>query len=168
MHTATTTRTKAIFPGILLLFLSACTTTLAPPYDQAIMDGLNDANANLMVFFASTTSGTSPQSFDEREERYNTLIGSLDALVIQSRARPMPKNDITEAVNAFLEKRGAPSLVGGEAPSASAIAKISETMTKMRDTDKKQGVTAFEVSAFRGQVVIYLDQALTYETFLKR
>jgi hypothetical protein len=38
----------------------------------------------------------------------------------------------------------------------------------MRDVDKKQGVTAFEVAAFKGQVVIYLDQALTYENFLER
>jgi hypothetical protein len=45
---------------------------------------------------------------------------------------------------------------------------ISKTMTKMRDTDKKQGVTEFEVRAFKGQVVIYLDQAITYETFLER
>ena len=38
----------------------------------------------------------------------------------------------------------------------------------MRDTDRKQGLTAFEVGAFKGQATIYFDQAITYENFLQR
>jgi hypothetical protein len=48
------------------------------------------------------------------------------------------------------------------------MGKISETLVKMRDTDKNQGVTATEVQVFKNQVAIYLDQALTYESFLER
>jgi hypothetical protein len=168
MAKLTRTVTRAVFPVTALLFLSACVTTLAPSYDKAIVDGLVSTNQQLMEFFASVSSGTSKDSFDEREGTYNNIIGSLDALVIQANARPIPKNKITEKVNEVLTKRGVQILEGDDAPSASAMEEISKTMTKMRDTDKKQGVTEFEVRAFKGQVVIYLDQAITYETFLER
>lgn len=152
----------------MLLLVSACVTTLAPSYDQAIVDGLGSTSQKLMEFFASTSSGTSASSFDGRASTYNKLIGTLDALAIQARARPIPKNKVTEKVNEVLARRGIDVLDGGDAPSAVAMDKISETMTKMRDVDKKQGVTAFEVKAFKGQVAIYLDQAITYESYLER
>jgi hypothetical protein len=141
---------------------------MAPNYDKAIVDGLTSTNTKLMELFASTSSGTSKENFEQREKTYNSLIGSLDALTIQAKARPVPKNKITEKVNEYLTSRGVNVLEGDDAPSATALAKISESIVKMRDTDKKQGVTATEVSAFKGQVVIYLDQAITYESFLER
>ena len=55
-----------------------------------------------------------------------------------------------------------------EIPSATALAEISKTIVKMRDTDQKQGVTGLEVQAFKNQVSVFLDQALTYESFLER
>ncbi|NIW84999.1 MAG: hypothetical protein GWN09_00060 [Gammaproteobacteria bacterium] len=152
----------------LVLLASACATTLAPNYDKALVDGLTATNMKLMEHFAATSAGTASDTFDKRESTYNNLIGRLDALVIQARARPIPKNYVTEKVNAYLEKRGVQILDGGDTPSATALEKISGTMVKMRDTDKKQGVTPFEVAAFKGQVVIFMDQALTYETFLER
>lgn len=168
MTELTRTVTGAVFSVTAWLFLSACVTTLAPNYDKAIVDALTSTNQQLMEFFASVSSGTEKDSFDEREQSYNTMIGSLDALVIQANARPIPKNKVTEKVNEVLAKRGVQILESDDAPSASAMTEISKTMTKMRDTDKKQGVTEFEVRAFKGQVVIYLDQAITYETFLER
>ena len=152
----------------ILVLITACATTLAPSYDKAIVDGLVSTNKKLMRYFASTSSGTTKETFEKREKTYNELIGRLDALVIQAKARPIPKNNITDKVNEALQERGVAVLEGDDAPSATALEKISETMTKMRDTDKKQGVTAFEVTAFRGQVVIYLDQAITYESYLER
>lgn len=152
----------------LALMLSACATTLAPRYDQAVVNGLDTANTNLMTFFAGISKGTTKASFGKREGTYAGLIGSLDALTIQARSRPIPKNRITDKVNAYLQKRGIQVLAGNDAPSATAMAAISKTIAMMRDTDSKQGLTAFEVKAFKGQVVIYLDQAITYENFLKR
>lgn len=168
MTSFTRTSTRAAFSAAVLFLLSACVTTLAPNYDKALVDGLVSTNQRLMEFFAYASAGTSIVNFSKREDTYSTLIGRLDALAIQARARPIPKNSITERVNEALEKRGMQVLQDGDAPSATALEKISETMVKMRDTDRKQGVTAFEVLAFRGQVVIYLDQAITYETFLER
>lgn len=152
----------------VLLFLTACATTLAPNYDKAIVNGLVSTNTKLMEHFASTSSGTTKETFEKREKTYNNLIGSLDALTIQAKARPIPKNKITKKVNEYLTKRGVQILESEDTPSATALEKISETIVKMRDTDKKQGVTPFEISAFKGQVVIYLDQAITYESFIER
>lgn len=158
---------KSLF-AIVLLFLTACATTLAPDYDKAIVDGLTATNTRMMELFASVSSGTSRETFERREKTYNAIIGSLDALAIQAKARPVPKNKATEKVNEYLEKRGVQVLDGEDAPSATALEKLSETIVKMRDTDRKQGVTFLEVSAFKGQSVIYMDQAMTYESFLER
>jgi hypothetical protein len=151
-----------------ILFLAACTTQLAPPYDKAIADGLVNVNQQAMTLLAAVSSGTGSDSYPQRDNTYNTLIGALDALALQAKSRPIPKTSVNEKVKAFLGKRGVSLPETGDAPSAAALEQISITFAKMRDTDKKQGVTAFEVAAFKGQVVIYLDQALTYENFLMR
>lgn len=152
----------------LVLCLSACSVTLAPNYDKAIVDGLSAANVKVMEMFAATSSGTDESTFGTREAAYNELIGGLDALVIQISARPMPDGKVLEKVNEALAARKLDALNDGRAPSAYPVEKISATLVKMRDTDKKQGVTSFEVAAFKGQVSIYLDQAITYENFLER
>ncbi len=159
--------TGALSIGILL-FAGACATTLAPRYDQVIVDGLTSVNVKLMEHFASVSAGTIKEDYVDRKKTYNNLIGSLEALTIQAKARPMPQNKIIDKVNEFLQKRGVAVLDDGEAPSATALEKITETIVKMRDTDIKQGVTPIEVKVFKSQVAIYLDQAITYENFLKR
>jgi N-acetylglutamate synthase/N-acetylornithine aminotransferase len=155
--------------GFVLAFsLTGCVTTLAPSYDQAIVDGLTSTNAQIMELFASAESGTTKKSFSDRSKSYYKIIGRLDALAIQAKARPIPMNQATEKVNAYLSKRSVAVLDTGVAPSATAIEKISATVSKMKSTDQKQGVTAFEVLTFKKQASTYLDQALTYESFLKR
>jgi hypothetical protein len=155
--------------GLLLAtLLAACTTQLAPLYDKAILDGITVANREAMTLFASAANGLAKESYAARADHYNQLIGNLDALEIQAKARPVPKTKNIVAVNTWLEKRGLPAVVDDEVPSATAIGKISATLKKMRDTDHKQGVSATEVQAFRNQVAIYMDQAITYESFLER
>lgn len=153
---------------ILCVGLSACVARLAPNYDKAIADGLVAASQQIMTHFASTSSGTAASSFAQRDATYSSIIGNLDALALQAKSRPTPKSSVGDKVNEYLAKRGITITDTGEVPSAAALEQISITLTKMRDVDKKQGVTAFEVAAFKGQVVIYLDQALTYENFLER
>ena len=159
---------ERVSPIALLLLVSACVTQLAPDYDQALVNRLNSTNEALMEFFASASQGVKPSAFGDRKATYDNLIGRLDALIIQARSRPIPENSVTEKVNEVLEKRGVQILDDGDTPSATALQRISETMVKMRDTDQKQGVTAFEVAAFKGQVSIYMDQAMTYENYLER
>lgn len=150
--------------------LAACQVQLAPAYDKALAEGLSQTSADSMTLLASAAGGTSAGTYASRRDEYSQLIGRLEALALAAGARPMPKNKVGDAINRLLEKRGSPALEDDDAtpPSAHAIRKVAETFAKMRDTDRKQGVTAFEVEAFKGQVRIYLDQAITYENFLER
>jgi len=159
-----------VISAALFLCLSGCATQLAPPYDKLVVDGLNAANTETMTLFAVVSGGTRVGDYGARADKYATLVGKLDSLAISAGARPIPTNKVSETINQFLQNRGAPPIVEDAAtpPSAHAIKKISETVAKMRDTDKKQGVTAIEVQAFKGQASIYFDQAITYENFLKR
>ena len=153
-----------------MLMLSGCATQLGPRYDKTVADGLMGANTEVMTLLASTSQGTSSATYERREDKYNSAIGKLDALAVQAAARPMPSNTVLTLVDQALEKRGIATLADddNEAPSVHPIRKIAESLTKMRDTDKKQGITSFESQAFKGQIVIYLDQAVTYENFLQR
>ncbi|MBT0964204.1 hypothetical protein [Denitromonas iodatirespirans] len=153
-----------------LLSITGCATQLAPPYDKNVAEGLTTVNTEAMTLMAVASQGTDKSTFASREEKYNALIGKLDALALSAGARPMPKNKVTDAINKLLEKRGGKPIDEDDAtpPSAHSIKRIAETLTKMRDTDKKQGVTAYEAQAIKGQLVIYFDQAITYENFLQR
>jgi hypothetical protein len=121
-----------------------------------------------MELFASISAGTSAETFSEREEKYNAIIGSIDALAMQSRARPVPENKISEKVNAYLDSRGVGALSDGEAPSASSLDEVSENLVKMRDKDKVDGLKPGAIAVFKNAIVISMDQALTYEAFLER
>lgn len=151
----------------LLLVLAGCATQLVPLYDKAIVDGLTRVNVDTMEMMAAASAGTSKETFSQREARYNRIIGNFDALALQAAARPAPANNIPEMVKKMAARRGiaAPEQV---IPSSVAFGEIVKTITKMRDTDRKQGVTVMEVQAFKGQTLIYLDQALTYEAALER
>jgi hypothetical protein len=155
---------------MFVVWLAGCAVQLAPPYDKVVADTLVSANTETMTLLATVSPGTKPETFSAREERYNEVIGKVEALSLQAVARPMPKNKITDAINKLLDKRGVQALADDEdtPPSAHAIKAIAQTLTKMRDTDRKQGVTAFEVQAFKGQILVYFDQAITYENFLQR
>lgn len=154
----------------VFLSLAGCATQLAPSYDKNVAEGLSAANTETMTLLATASQGTDKSTFSSREDKYNNLIGKLDAIALSAGARPVPKNKVTEVINKLLEKRGGKPIDDDDStpPSSHSIKKIAETLTKMRDADKKQGVTAFEVQAFKGQVVIYFDQAITYENFLQR
>lgn len=154
----------------MVMALSGCATQLAPAYDKVVAEGLTAANTEVMTLLAAASQGTSAGTFSQREDKYNTLIGKFDALAIQAASRPMPKSKASETINKVLEKRGAAPLPDDDAtpPSVHPMRKVAESLTKMRDVDKKQGVTSMEAAAFKGQIAVYLDQATTYENFLQR
>lgn len=170
MHTLQQTSLRLICLSwlSLLFLLSGCAVQLAPNYDKEVVATLASSNVDAMTMFATVANGTSAQDFSNRAANYASLIGKLDALAIQANARPQPKNKITDAISSILAKRGI--AVGDDAnlPSVTAVKKISETISKMRDVDQKQGLKALEVQAFKGQATLYFDQAITYENFLQR
>src|SRR5262245_14151479 len=160
-------RVRALALIAVLAVLAACTVQLAPAYDRSLVDDIEEASEQAMELFASASAGTQLGTFAARETSYNKVIGAFDALVIRAGARQVPDAAALEKVNKELEKRGIPALEG-DIPSIPALELVSKTVTKMRDTDKLQGVRPMEAQAVRGEVVISIDQALTYEKLLER
>jgi len=152
--------------------IAGCAVSLAPKFDQQIVDGLSDTSTEVFQLMAEVSGGTTKSDYDKRESKYNHIIGRLEALALQINARPVPNNKTVNKIiakaNDRLKKRGVSTLIsaGETAPSATALKNVLANITKMKDTDKKQGVTAFEVQAFKGNIELFFDQALTYERFL--
>jgi hypothetical protein len=150
------------------LILSACAIKLAPAYDKTVVEGLGALNEQMMTLFASVSGGTQAASFDRRQEAYNTIIGKLDAIKIQSDARPVPPSNFSQIFGGGGRPASPDDVTQLRAPTGDILTTMINTMTKMRDTDRKQGLTPFEVSAFKNNIVISMDQALTYEKALER
>ncbi|WP_147405071.1 MULTISPECIES: hypothetical protein [Aquimarina] len=151
-----------------MLFITSCKTVLAPEYDKAIVESVSVTSQKTMSFVASVSNGVTQETFKNREPIYNYLIGAFDALKLQARARPVPRNVATKQINKLLKIKGHTTVKDEYYPSAFAFQKIAETLTKMKDTDRSKGIKPFAVEAFKGQIEIFLDQAITYESFLKR
>jgi hypothetical protein len=151
---------------------AGCAVSLAPKFDQDIVDNLSASSTEIFQLIAEVTGGTTKSDYDKREAKYNHVIGKLEALALQINARPVPNNKIVNKIigkaNERLKQRGVSTLISANdtAPSATAIKNVLANITKMKETDKLQGVTAFEVQAFKGNITLFLDQALTYERFL--
>ena len=163
---------SSILPALVaagLLLLTSCAARLAPVYDQALFDGLTRSSTQIMELFASVGSGTDPDRFSDREKSYNKAIGAVDALAIQSRSRPMPSAKRMEKAAQYLDARGIgiPE-ANGEPPSAAALDQVSAQLVKMKETDREKGLSPTVVKLFKNNVIISMDQALTYEAFLKR
>lgn len=161
---------KKLMPLLLLVSLMSlfgCKTLLAPEYDKAIVEAVTTTSEQTMRFLAQVSYGTSASDYNSRESSYNNLIGAYDALKIKAKARPVPNNVATKKINELLKIKGNGTLSGAY-PSAFAFEKISETLNKMKETDKEKGISPLVILAFRGQIEIFLDQAITYESFLKR
>jgi hypothetical protein len=154
--------------------LAGCAIALAPKFGKDVFDGLTQANEKTLTLFASVSSGAQAGSFASRETTYNELIGTFEALRIETAARPQP------AAPPFLG-----GLLGGipdpnnvpkdparitrlDAPTPGILATIVSTLTTMRDTDKTTGFNAVIAGGFKREFVTSIDQALVYEKALER
>jgi hypothetical protein len=157
---------------VLFFCLSSCAVSLAPRYEQAIVDDLSDASNQIFQLVASLSPKASSNDFNKRESDYNKVIGSIQALEFQIKARPLPKNkkveEIINKVNENLKAKGISTLINVNeiSPSATALKNLRENIEKMKETDQQQGITKTELKVFKGFIELYLDQALTYEKYL--
>jgi hypothetical protein len=154
--------------AIGLVLLSACAVKLAPDYDKSVVDGLGAVNEQMMTFFASVSGGTQAETFDQRQDTYNTVIGKLEAIKIQADARPEPRSFLSQVYGGGETPASADDVEQLKAPTGASITEMVEGMTTMRDTDRSQGLTPIEVTAFKQSIMISMDQALTYEKALER
>jgi hypothetical protein len=156
----------------LLFCLSSCAVSLAPRYEQEIVDDLSVASNEIFQLTASLSPKASASDYSKRESDYNKVIGRIEALEFQIKARPIPKNKQVESiihkVNEHLKAKGISTLINVNdiSPSATALKNIRENIEKMKEIDQQQGITKTELKVFKGFIELYLDQALTYEKYL--
>jgi hypothetical protein len=156
-----------------LLIATSCAVSLAPRFDQGIIDNLSTTSIEVFQLLSEVSEGTTSSDFDKREEEYNEVIGKLEALALQINARPVPDNKTVDKIiskaNSSLQKKGSTLIsVNETAPSATALKNVTANVTKMKQTDKLQGITAVEALAFKNNIELFFDQALTYERFLNK
>ena len=165
-----TTKPKT-YKGLLIVFsfllLASCKTYLAPTYNQVIVDKATEATTETYLFLATVAGGSDNDTYFSRESTYNTLISKFETLNLLAKARPIPSNKTTQRINNLLAERNSPSS-SSDYPSAFAFNRIVENLVKMKETDQSSGLNPIVVEAFKGEIEIFLDQAITYESFLKR
>ncbi|AUC80952.1 hypothetical protein [Lacinutrix sp. Bg11-31] len=165
-----TTKLKT-YKHVLLVFsfllLASCKTYLAPSYNQEIITKSTAATTSTFQYFAAIAGGTNKESFTTRKNTYNTLIGQFETLKLLAKARPIPSNKTTQRINNLLAERNSPTS-SSDYPSAFAFNRIVENLVKMKEKDQASGLNPIVIQAFKGEIEIFLDQAITYESFLKR
>lgn len=158
----------ALVTLVVVALASGCAVKLAPGYDRTLVDGLAEANENTMTLFASA-SPSSRETFDRRENTYNRLIGKFDALRLQAQARPIPRPFILQVLGMGPDPTKAPKdLALLDAPTPKILRTIVDTLTKMRDTDRAQGLSEPLIQGFKNSYEMSIDQVLTYEKALER
>jgi hypothetical protein len=156
-----------------IVITTSCAVSLAPRFDQGIIDNLSTTSTEVFQLLSEVSAGTTNSDFEKREEEYDQVIGKLDALALQINARPVPDNKTVDKIiakaNSSLQKKGTTLIsVNQTAPSATALKNVTANVTKMKQTDKLQGITATEALAFKNNIELFLDQALTYERYLNK
>jgi hypothetical protein len=167
MKDITSTALRAMLILGVIAVLSACAVKLAPEYDKAIVDGLKENSKSTMVFFASVSGGTKKADYSTREKTYNELIGAFEALKIISESRPIPSNKVVEKANEYLRSRNQAEM-SMVAPSSGALQEVVRQLVSMRERDQTVDMSANMIGIYKGPILISLDQAITYESFLER
>jgi len=169
--------TNAMVPAILkrtvllwALVLAACTVQLAPAYDPALVQGLDQTNTQALTLFAELETGSPASDFSTYAPRYAALIGQFDALRQQAMARQIPplakRLSGLKLVEKLCKSETDPTACVNTSPAS--LAQILSTFRRMRDTHRSAGLQPDIVVLFRGNYDPAIAQALTVENALKR
>lgn len=163
----------AILKRSLLLWafvLAACTVQLAPAYDPALVQGLDQTNAQTLTLFAELETGSPASQFDTYAPRYAALIGQFDALRQQAMARQIPplarRLASLKLVERICRTDSDPTACVNTSPAS--LEQILSNLRRMRDTHRSAGLQPDIVALFRGGYDPAIAQALTVEAALKR
>ena len=157
---------------VLCTALSACAVQLAAPYDSAIVANLDTANQDVHQLFAQVGTIVDASTFPTRKPLYDKIVGELGALDVQIRARPTPNPKAIQKATAALQRVHVASIPVDPNftayPSARAVGDLARIIQRMEDQDSKHGLRGGATETFRGFADLYLQQAITYENYLKR
>lgn len=166
MHSA------AIKKLLLLWFLAlaACTISLVPGYDQALVDGLDGANAKALTLFASLEGGSTKEEFADYKERYAEVIGTFESLRERSKSRQIPplatRLSKIAIVRDVCDSRGDPTSCLNVTPAS--LDRVLEVLREVRDAHRAAGIEADTIRPLRRDYQTAMEQALTIENALKR
>lgn len=161
---------RAVF--LCALLLAACTIQLVPSYDQALVDGLNEANSAALTLFASVESGSPKERFADYEHSYAEVIGKFDALQQRADNRQIPplasRLSKLKIVKDYCNSETDPNGCVNVSPASLKV--VLKTLRMMRDThrDNPLGLEKDNVDLFKRQYDTAVAQALTVENALKR
>jgi len=155
-----------------LVLLCGCTAHLAPDYDQSVYDGLVSANKDIQALFVAIGNSTTNDTYPPRAAAYDHIIAELEAVELLIKARPLPDPAALAETNKVLaslhigEASADPNF--SEYPSARSVALLVGTIQHMQTSDRTTGLQPSLLAPYKNQAMIYLTQAITYESFLKR
>jgi len=165
--------TSAIWKRAALLWvivLAACTIQLVPSYDQALVEGLDQANTEALTLFAAVESGSPASKFSDFEEGYAALIGKFDALRQRASNRQIPplaaRLSRLSIVQDYCNTDADPT--GCVNASPASLERVLQVLRRMRDRHRSNGLEADVVNLFRTDYNTAIAQALTVENALKR
>jgi len=151
------------------LFLSNRAVQLAPEYDVKIYDGIIALNNDAQVFFASAENGLKEDKYILYEPTYNEIIGTLQSLIIQLDARPIPESKLLNKINEKLKKEGKePFNFSDNLPTRNALQIILDRFENLKTNHAKREIKPIEISTARQAFNIAIDQAITFESHLER
>lgn len=148
--------------------LAACTIQLVPPYDQALVDGLDQANTQALALFAAVEKGSPAARFGDYEQRYAEVIGRFEALQERALRRPTPP------LAGRLARLPALRPICGNDPatclntSPTVLATVLTQFRQMRDTHQSRGLAPDIVTNFRDGYNTAIANAMAVENALKR
>jgi len=151
--------------------LAACTIQLVPSYDQALVEGLSEANTAALTLFAALESGSPPSEFAEYEDRYAELIGKFDALRQRALTRQIPplakRISSIRTVASFCDSEDNPtSCLNASPDSLKSVLALLRRMSNQHNTGS--GLAPDIVETFRDSYNAAITPALTVENALKR
>ena len=96
---------RAALFAVLAVFIGCgCTVQLAPSPDQSLVTGIRSVNSDIMQLYATVGMGVDKSTFPQRIDQYNKIIGSVDALELQSKTRPVPDSALLQKVDQLIKQ----------------------------------------------------------------
>jgi hypothetical protein len=150
--------------------LAACTIQLAPAYDQALVEGLDQANTETLTLFVSLEDGSPSSKFGDYEQRYASVIGRFEALVQRARMRQIPplatRLSRLGPIQSICTSANDPTACVNTSPAA--LDEVLVQIRGMRTRHRSSGLAPDLVVNFRNAYNTAIAQALTVENALKR
>jgi len=158
----------------IFFVLAACSVSLAPDYDQALHDGLNNTNQSALTLFSALSGGSSKAQFGKYEKTYNEVIGAFGALLSRANSRPEPV--LSQRLSTMLNRHPKLKSICASVPEDTscatvtplALIEIIQTISKIRDRHRSKGILASHLLLLTNDYEISIEQALTVEAALKR